>query len=87
MWCIPPRADAEFVFRMEDVLEVYHRPYDPRRPVVCLDETGKQPIAGVRTPLPARRGRVERYDCEYARNGTANVFIAVEPLAGWRGRG
>jgi hypothetical protein len=85
MWCIPPRADAEFVFRMEDVLEVYHRPYDPRRPVVCLDEASKPLIAEVRTPLPARRGRVERYDCEYARNGTANVFIAVEPLAGWRG--
>jgi hypothetical protein len=85
MWCIPPPANAEFVFRMEDVLAVYHRPYDPKRPVVCLDETSKQLVAEVRTPLPARRGQVQRYDCEYARNGTANVFIAVEPLAGWRG--
>lgn len=85
MWCIPPRADAEFVFRMEDVLEVYHRPYAPKRPVVCPDEASRQPIAEVRTPLPARPGRGQRYDREYARNGTADVSSAVEPLAGWRG--
>jgi hypothetical protein len=75
---------------MEDVLEVYHRPHDPRRPVVCLDECSKQLIGEVRTPVPPcpaeddRPGRVERYDCEYVRNGTANLFMAFEPLGGWR---
>src|SRR3954465_11630110 len=90
MWCIPPKRSAEFVFHMEDVLEVYHRPHDPRRPVVCLDECSKQLIGEGRTPLPPRParddrpGRAERYDCEYVRNGTANLFMAFEPLGGWR---
>jgi hypothetical protein len=84
MWCIPPTQSAEFVARMEDVLEVYQRPYDPGRPVVCLDETSKQLIGEVREPLPPRPGEVERYDGEYVRNGTANLFLAFEPLAGWR---
>ena len=67
---------------MEDVLEVYHRPHDPQRPVVCLDECSKQLIGEVRTPVPShparddRPGRAERYDYEYVRNGTANLFIA-----------
>jgi hypothetical protein len=75
---------------MEDVLAVYHRPHDPQRPVVCLDECSKQLIGEVRTPLPPRParddrpGRAERYDCEYVRNGTANLFMAFEPLGGWR---
>jgi DDE superfamily endonuclease len=69
---------------MEDVLEVYHRPYDPERPVVCLDEASKQPIGETRTPLPAEPGRPERFDCEYVRNGTANLFMLSEPLLGWR---
>jgi hypothetical protein len=75
---------------MEDVLEVYGRSYDVRFPQVCLDEAGKHLIGEVRPPLPAapregdKPGRVERYDCEYVRNGTANLFIAFEPLAGWR---
>lgn len=69
---------------MEDVLEVYCRPLDPKRPVVCVDETSLQLIGEVRTPLPPRLGQVERYDCEYVRNGTANVFMAFEPLGGWR---
>jgi hypothetical protein len=75
---------------MEDVLEVYHRPHDPQRPVVCLDECSKQLIGEVRTPLPPRPakddrpGRAECYDCEYVRNGTANLFMAFEPLGGWR---
>ena len=69
---------------MEDVLEVYTRPYDPRRPQVCLDETSKQLVGEIRTPLPPEPGRTGRYDCEYVRNGTANLFIAFEPLAGWR---
>ena len=90
MWCIPPKHSAEFVFHMEDVLEVYHRPHDPRRPVVCLDECSKQLIGEVRPPLPPcparddRPGRAECYDCEYVRNGTANLFMAFEPLGGWR---
>jgi hypothetical protein len=84
MWCIPPKASAEFVCHMEDVLKVYHRPYDPRRPVVCLDETSKQLIGEAREPLPPAPGRVERYDSVYVRNGVSNLFLAFEPLAGWR---
>jgi hypothetical protein len=84
MWCIPPKASAEFVAAMEDVLEVYHRPYDPARPQVCMDETSKQLIGEVREPLPPAPGQVERYDSVYVRNGVANLFLAFEPLAGWR---
>ncbi len=69
---------------MEDVLEVYHRPYDAANPVVCMDEASKQLIGEVRDPLPMRPGQVEKYDSEYKRLGTANIFIAVEPLAGQR---
>jgi hypothetical protein len=84
MWCIPPKQSAEFVAHMEDVLEVYRRPYDPKRPVVCLDETSKQLIGEVREPLPPRPDEIGRYDGEYVRNGTVNIFLAFEPLAGWR---
>src|SRR5277367_3936617 len=84
MWCIPPKADCEFVAAMEDVLEVYQRPYDPKRPQVCVDELSKQLIGEVREPLPPECGQVQRQDCEYVRNGTANLFIAFQPLAGWR---
>jgi hypothetical protein len=84
MWCIPPEADCEFVAAMEDVLEVYHRPKDPARPVVCLDETSKQLIGEIRAPLPPESGVPTRYDSEYVRHGTANLFMAFEPLAGWR---
>ncbi len=84
MWCIPPQSDCEFVAAMEDVLEVYKRPHDPNRPVVCLDETSKQLVGEIRSPLAAAPGQPARYDCEYVRNGTANLFLAVEPLAGWR---
>ena len=69
---------------MEDVLDVYHRPYDPQRPVVCMDECSKQLIGEVREPLPPKPGQVAKYDSEYERKGTANVFMAVEPLAGQR---
>jgi hypothetical protein len=69
---------------MEDVLEVYHRPHDPSRPVVCMDECSKQLIAEIREPLPPRPGDVAKYDSEYERRGTANLFMAVEPLAGQR---
>ena len=69
---------------MEDVLEVYTRPHDPARPLVCLDETSKQLVAETRTPLPARPGRPARYDYEYERNGTASLFMLFAPLEGWR---
>ncbi len=69
---------------MEDVLEVYKRPYDPKRPSVCLDETSKQLIGEVATPVPAAPGHVAQYDYEYVRNGVANLFMIFEPLAGKR---
>ena len=69
---------------MEDVLDVYHRPRDPNRPVVCLDETSKQLISETRVPIPAQPGRPARHDYEYARNGTANLFMLFAPLEGWR---
>jgi hypothetical protein len=69
---------------MEDVLEVYHRPHDPARPVVCLDETSKQLITETRVPIAAKPGRPARHDYEYARNGTANLFMMFAPLEGWR---
>jgi DDE superfamily endonuclease len=84
MWCIPETPSAEFVYHMEDVLDVYHRPYDPKRPVVCVDETFKQLIGETREPLPMRSGTVERVDHVYTRNGVASLFLACEPLAGWR---
>jgi len=69
---------------MEDVLEVYHRPRDERRPLVCLDETTKQLIQETRTPLPLRKGQPQRFDCEYLRNGIGTLFLMVAPLEGWR---
>ena len=84
MWCIPPEQNAEFVCAMENVLEVYHRPYDAKRPVVCMDEKSKQLVGEICKPIPAGPGEVERCDYEYERNGTANLFMMVEPLRGWR---
>ncbi len=69
---------------MEDSLEVYHRPHDPDRPLVCLDETSKQLVAETRQPLPMLPGQPARYDYEYKRNGTANMFMLFAPLEGWR---
>lgn len=83
-WVIPPQTNAEFVCAMEDVLEVYTRPHDPARPVVCLDELSKQLVAETRVPLPAEPGQPERVDYEYERCGTANLFLTGEPLAGRR---
>ena len=83
-WCIPPKANAEFVWKMEDVLEVYKRPYDPARPLVCLDETSKQLVGEVAPPVLAACGDVARYDYEYVRHGVANLFMISEPLAGKR---
>ena len=81
---IPPDANAAFVAAMEDVIEVYHRPHDADRPVVCVDETSKQLIIETRTPIPTKPGRPQRVDCEYQRNGTANLFMMFAPLQGWR---
>jgi len=85
-WCIPPQANAAFVWHMEDVLAVYQRPYDPRFPQVCMDEASKQLLDQITPPLPLAPGQPEREDYEYVRNGTANLFILCEPLRGWRGR-
>ena len=82
-WCIP-EANAEFVWHMEDVLDVYQRPTDSRRPVVCLDETSRQVLAEVRASLPIAAGRPARHDPEYVRNGVVNLFLVTEPLRGWR---
>ncbi|MGA9600171.1 MAG: IS630 family transposase [Methylocystis sp.] len=83
-WVIAPQASAGFVANMEDVLEVYQRPHDPQRPVVCLDETSKQMIVETRAPIPAAPGRKARHDYEYERNGVANLFMMFAPLEGWR---
>jgi len=69
---------------MEDVLDVYKRPMDPKRPLVCMDECSRQLIGEVRTPLPPKPGHPERYDFEYVRNGTCNLFVFSAPLLGWR---
>jgi len=83
-WCIPPKSNAEFVCRMEEVLEVYQKPYDPDLPLVCMDESSKQLLKEVRAPIPAKPGSPERFDTEYERNGTCNIFMFFEPLAGKR---
>jgi hypothetical protein len=69
---------------MEDVLDLYHQPHDPRYPLVCFDETSKQLVAEMRCPIPAAPGRPERYDYEYHRNGVCNLFMFFAPLEGWR---
>jgi hypothetical protein len=84
MWVIPPKANADFVFRMEDVLEVYQRPYDPLRPLICMDETSKQLVGETRAPLRSAPGTPARYDAEYVRHGVANLFLFSEPLTGKR---
>ena len=81
MWCVAELTD-EYIARMEDVLETYERPYNQAHPVVCLDEKPVTLHADVRPPRPAGSGREARYDSEYERRGTANVFCAVEPKAG-----
>jgi hypothetical protein len=81
---IPPEANAAFVAAMEDVLEVYQKPHDPERPLVCLDETSKQMVAETRAPIPVQPGQKARYDYEYERKGVANLFMIFAPLEGWR---
>ena len=83
MWCIP-QVDAEYVARMEDVLDLYAEEPDPKRPVVCFDESPTQLIGEVRQPIPAQPGQIERYDCEYKRNGTANLFVFLDVNRPWR---
>ena len=82
-WVIPPKANSAFV-AAEDVLAVYTRPRDGDCPLVCLDETSKQLIAETRVPIPMKAGRPARFDYEYERNGTANLFMMFAPLEGWR---
>jgi hypothetical protein len=84
---IPPEANAEFVCCMEDVLDIYKRPYDPKHPVVCFDETNKQLVKENKTPLPPEPGQVERYDYEYERNGHWCSLIKGEKRYGVRLRG
>jgi hypothetical protein len=84
MWCIAPEQDAAFVAHMEQVLEVYKRPYDPKHPVLCMDEQPKQLISESRRQVPAAPGQPARIDYEYVREGVCNVWMFVEPLGGWR---
>src|ERR1700724_3288972 len=83
MWCIP-KVDGEYVARMEDVLDLYAEAPDPQRPVVCFDESPTQLIGEVGEPIPAKPGQLERYDCEYRRNGTVNLFVFLDVHRPWR---
>ncbi|MFI7068625.1 IS630 family transposase [Kribbella sp. NPDC050124] len=83
-WTIPPKANAEFAARMEDVLAVYARPYDPAYPVVCMDEKPYQLLDHARDPIPATPGQDLKEDSDYVRRGTCSIFCWVEPLAGRR---
>ncbi len=83
MWCIP-KVDAEYVARMEDVLDLYGEAPDPKRPVVCFDESPNQLIGEARQPIPAEPGQLERYDFEYRRNGTVNLFVFLDAHRPWR---
>lgn len=85
MWCIPPKQSAEFVARMEDVLEVYSRPYDEKRPVICMDEKPFQLLDEVIAPISMNsNNHTEKYDCEYARKGSCSIFMFTEPMGQWR---
>lgn len=81
---IPPKANADFVCQMEEVLDVYHRPYDPMKPLICFDELSKQLVREVEAPLPVKPGEIEKYDYHYERNGVANIFMVCEPIRGKR---
>jgi len=83
MWCIG-KINSEYIARMEDVLSLYQQPYDPEYPVVCFDKVSKQLIEETRQVIPAQAGQLERYDFEYKRKGTANLFVCFEPLTGQR---
>lgn len=81
-WCIPPQEDAEFVAHMEDILDIYQLPYDPKRPVWCMDEKPYQLLNHSREPIPMRPGRIEKIDSEYKREGTVAVFCFINPHTG-----
>lgn len=83
-WVIPPKADGEFVAHMEQVLDTYAKPYDPKYPVVCMDEQPIQLLNETRVPIPATKAHPRRVDYEYERAGTASIFMFTEPLSGWR---
>jgi hypothetical protein len=83
MWCIP-QVDGEYVARMEDVLDLYAEARDPKRPIVCFDESPTQLIGEVRQPIPGKSGQCQRYDYEYKRNGTVNLFVFLDAHRPWR---
>ncbi len=82
--CIPAKGNAEFACAMENVLDVYKRPYDETYPLLCMDESSKQHLKETRQPIPAKPGSIEKYDTEYERNGVSNVFMFFEPLGACR---
>ena len=81
-WCIPPEEDAEFVANMEDILDVYQKPYDPKYPLWCMDEKPYQILGEAREPLPMRPGDLAKVDSEYVRNGTVSIFCFIQPHTG-----
>ena len=81
-WCIPPEEDAEFVANMEDILDVYQQPYDPKHPLWCMDEKPYQILGEAREPLPMRPGNLAKVDSEYVRNGTVSIFCFIQPHTG-----
>lgn len=83
MWCIP-EIDNQFIERMEDIMDLYEKPYDPQEPVIGFDEKAKQLIEDKRPRIPMKPHKPQRYDYEYRRNGTRNIFLAVEPKGGFR---
>lgn len=83
-WVIPPKANAEFVANMENVLETYEKPYNSAHPVLCMDEQPVQLLKEKRLPIAATKRHAKRVDYEYERNGTASIFLFVEPLCGFR---
>jgi len=85
MWCIPPKQNADFVAHMEDVLEVYSRPYDDKKPVICMDEKPFQLLDEQIQPIPlSKENHIKKYDCEYIRKGSCSIFMFTEPLGQWR---
>ena len=81
-WCIPPEEDPEFVARMEDILDIYEQPYDPKYPLWCIDEKPYQILGETREPLPMRPGDIKKIDSEYKRNGTVSIFCFIKPHTG-----
>ena len=81
---IPTKANSDFVYHMEQVLDVYKRPYNQDNPVICIDESPKQLIGEIRNPIPMKPGKEKKIDSEYVRNGVCNIFMMIEPLAGKR---